>query len=686
MRFVAALVLLFPFITLGQTYTISTLAGGRLPVNIPGTSASFPSVSSVAADAAGNVFMTLNVNHVVVRLDATTGMLTLVAGTGASGFSGDGGPAIDAQLSFPSGVAVDGAGNVYILDAGNYRIREVSNGIITTVAGNGTPGSLGDNGSATSAEIYPRAIAVDSAGNLYIADISARVRKVANGLITTVAGTTPGFSGDNGPATSAQLNVPRALAVDSSGNLYIADGNRIREVSNGVITTVAGNGLLGSSGDNGPAINASIEQPQALAVDSAGSLYIAEYGNVADVRKVTGGVITTVAGIARAGFSGDNGPATSAQFSYPAGVAVALGNLYIADMDNGRVRKVSAGVVTTVAGGGLSSIDNGPAANAQLLSPNGVTSDSNGNVYFIDSYSVRKVSNGVITTVAGNGTPGFISDNEPSSGTPLYFPSGLAVDAAGSLYITEPGRIRKVSNGVITTVAGNGSSGSSGDNGPAVNAQLQFPSGVALDSGGNLYIADGNRIRKVSDGVITTVAGNGMAGFSGDDGPATSAEFSTLYGASTIAVNSEGDLYIADAVNNRVRKVSKGVITTVAGAGGEFPGDNGPATNALLTHPSRVAVDSAGNLYIIEGNGDRVRKVSNGVITTIAYNPGGVPLGDGGPATGAQFKATDIAVDTSGTVYLIDALDLRVRLLTPPSACSYSVSQRHLSRPGGRAT
>jgi sugar lactone lactonase YvrE len=222
------------------------------------------------------------------------------------------------------------------------------------VAGNGTPGFSGDNGPATSAQLYgPDGIAVDSAGNLYIADsVNNRIRKVSNGIITTVAGNgTAGFSGDNGPATSAQLYSPSGLAVDSAGNLYFADGAnyRIREVSNGVITTVTGNGTPGHSGDNGPAANATING-FFVTVDSAGNLYIGDNNNHR-VRKVSGGTITTVAGTGTPGFGGDNGPATSANLAFPAGVAVdPAGNLYIADVGNYRIRMVSNGVITTVAG------------------------------------------------------------------------------------------------------------------------------------------------------------------------------------------------------------------------------------------------------------------------------------------------------------------------------------------------
>ena len=217
----------------GQTYTISTFAGGGLPVNIPGTSASLDNQGAmyVAADRTGNVFFVDQ--NAVLRLDAATGILTLVAGNGTTGFSGDNGPAASAQLYFPGAVAVDSAGNLYIADTGNNRIRKVSNGVITTVAGNGTRGFSGDNGPAASAQLNePEGIAVDSAGRLYIADFgNNRIRKVSNGVITTVAGNgTQGFSGDNGPATGAQLSDPYGIAVDSAGNVYIADqaNNRIR--------------------------------------------------------------------------------------------------------------------------------------------------------------------------------------------------------------------------------------------------------------------------------------------------------------------------------------------------------------------------------------------------------------------------------------------------------------------------
>lgn len=331
---------LFPICGLAQTYTISTFAGGGLPVNVPGTSASIGVVSGVAVDAAGNVYIASQYGNIVLRLDTVSGLLTLVAGNGTSGLSGDNGPAGNAQLNQPIGIAVDSAGNVYIADGLNSRIRKVSNGVITTVAGGGSLNE--DNVLATEAQLsYPGGVAIDLAGNLYLTDQTNRVRRVSNGVITTVAGNgTPGFSGDGGPATSAQLYLPAGVALDSAGNLYIAErgNNRIRKVSNGVITTIAGNGAAGYSGDNGPAVSASLSGPFGVAVDPAGSLYIADTGNNV-IRKVSNGTITTIAGDGMVGFAGDDGPAAGAQLNGPTSVAVdSRGRVYIADSNNNRIR------------------------------------------------------------------------------------------------------------------------------------------------------------------------------------------------------------------------------------------------------------------------------------------------------------------------------------------------------------
>ncbi len=284
-----------------------------------------------------------------------------MAGTGTEGFSGDDGPATSAELDLPLAVAVDSDGNLYIADNGNNRIRKVSNGVITTVAGSsGTPGFGGDNGPATSATLSsPQGVAVDSSGNLYIADaFNFRIRKVTKGVISTVAGNgTAGYSGDNGPATSAELGETYGLAVDSTGNLYIADNSnsRIRKVSNGVIATVAGGGSpLSGNGDNGPATSAALSFPEGLALDSAGDLYIADTSDDS-IRKVSSGVITTVAGIGFGpGGLGDNGPATSAQLNGPAAVAVdSAGRIYIADTSNNRIRLLTQGTPPTITKGGV---------------------------------------------------------------------------------------------------------------------------------------------------------------------------------------------------------------------------------------------------------------------------------------------------------------------------------------------
>ena len=665
-----------------QTYTISTFAGGVLPVNIAGTSASLTGVEieGVAVDTAGNVFFPAQ--NAIFRLDAQTGILTAVAGNGTVGFSGDNGPATSAQLNNPYGVAVDSAGNVYFADRTNLRIREVSNGVITTVAGSGTSGFSGDNGPALNAQLnLPTAVAVDSSGNLYISDTgNNRIRKVSNGVITTVAGNgQAGYNGDNMPAAGAELNEPWGIALDSTGNLYIADyeNYRIREVANGTITTVAGNGQAGYSGDNGPATSAALRLPIGVAVDSAGDLYIGDYANDV-VRKVTNGVITTVAGKDQEGFSGDNGPATSAAMTVYALAVGSTGNLFIADGENYRIREVSSGIIATVAGGGTPLGNGGPAVDAQLF-PSGVAIDSAGDLYISDpgNNRVLKVANGVITTVAGNGAKGYSGDNGPATSAELYFPEGLAVDSAGNLYIADFGNcaIRKVANGVITTVAGSGVYGFSGDNGPATSAKITYTYAVAVDSAGNIYLTDGNndRIRMVSNGTITTVAGAGTLGFSGDNGPATSATLHYPYG---LAVDSANNLYIADSYNNRIRKIVNGVITTVAGNGtASFSGDNGPATSAELDAPYGIALDAAGNLYIADYYNYRIREVSNGTITTIAG--GGAAFGDNGPATSAQLNGPlGVAVTPTGNLYVSDYGDGRIRLLSSLPA-SLSVSSSH---------
>jgi sugar lactone lactonase YvrE len=675
----------------GFAQTISTYAGPPLPVNgAQAISQTIDWPKSVVPDGAGGFYIASVTQHRVYRV-AADGSLRLIAGSHA-GYGGDGGPATAAQLNNPTSVAVDAAGNLYIADTGNYRVRKVSaSGVISTVAGDGTLGYGGDGGPATSAQISAGGVAVDTTGNLYIADSinfslppndslpNNRIRKVtAGGVISTVAGNgTSGFSGDGGPATSAQFAYPGGIAVDTEGNLYIADtGNsRIRKVSGGgVISTVAGNGAFGFSGDGGPATSAELDQPGGVAVDAMGNLYIADTVNYRVRRVSVSGVISTVAGNGRGGYSGDGGPANSAELDKPGNVAVdATGNLYIADYNNGRIRKVNAGaIISTVAGKGTAagySGDGGPATSAQLNEPRNVAVDATGNLYIADTGNdrIRKVTaGGTISTVAR-----------------LNFPQRIAIDAAGNLYVADTNNhlIRKVTaDGVISTVAGNGTFGFSGDGGPATSAQLDNPQGVAMDTVGNLYIADtrNSRIRKVTaDGVISTVAGNGTYGFSGDGGPATSAQLASPDG---VAVDAAGNLYIADGLNGRIRKVTAdGVISTVAGNGTYgFSGDGGPATSAQLRNPTSLSVDAAGNLYIADTGNYRVRKVSaSGVISTVAGDGALGYGGDGGPATFAQLNFPQgIAIDAAANVYIADTRNSRIRKVTFMQQTTYSIVER----------
>jgi uncharacterized protein (TIGR03437 family) len=323
------------------------------------------------------------------------------AGSGFYGFSGDNGPATNARFSSPNGVAIDASGSLYIADLYNDRIRKVgTDGVITTFAGKFGGTFAGDGGPAIEAGLFdPAGVAVDEKGNVYIADMdNNRVRKVdTTGKITTVAGNGNfGYTGDNVAATQTALSSPTAVAVDATGNLYIADlfNSRIRKVNaQGIITTFAGTGVDGYGGDNGPAIQARIDTPESVAVDRAGNVYIADSASAVVRRVDTAGVITTFAGTGVDGYSGDGGQARLARLSSPRGVvAEAAGNIYVADAGNDRIRQVDpSGMITTVAGNGQTGYngDGIRASQASLFEPVGLTADAHGVVYIADSYNDR---------------------------------------------------------------------------------------------------------------------------------------------------------------------------------------------------------------------------------------------------------------------------------------------------------
>lgn len=681
-------------------YLIETVAGGGTGDGLSASAVPLRA-QGVAIDASGNLYIADNANRRVRRVDAGTGIITTVAGNGNGGFNGDGGPAIAASLDSPQAIAIGSDGSLYIADAVSSRIRKVnpSTGIITTVVGNGLRGYAGDGGPAPGASLNaPAAIAVDAGGSIYIADANnSRIRKVdvTTGIITTLAGNgTRGFTGDGSLAVSASIGYPLGVAVGADNAVYLtdADNSRIRKVdaATGLISTIAGNGSRVFSGDGGAAMSAGLISPHAVAVDASGDLYLTDAQRVRKVSAATG-IIVTVAGSGNPTFSGDGGAATLAGLSAPSSLAFDnSGSFYIGDSAHFRVRKVDSttGIINTIAGNGSGTYggDDGPAVVAIMGDVRGIATDAAGAIYIADgpNYRVRKVAatTRIISTVAGNGVAGYTGDGGDATLARLTSPFGVAVDASGSIYIADAGtpRVRKVdgASGVITTIAGNGSFGYSGDGGPATSASLSSIGAIAVDTSGTLYISDsGSRIRKVDSGtgVITTVAGNGTRGYGGDGGIATSASIS----AQGVFVDQTGGLYIADFGSNRIRKVdaASGIITTIAGNGtATFSGDGGAATSAGIPSPTYITMDTMGSLYIV-GLFNLVRRVdvTTGVITTIAGNGVQGFNGDGGPANSASFglSISGIASDAAGNIYVSDSTNRRVRRIfhagyTPPDA------------------
>lgn len=672
--------------------TITTLAGVgyRAGMAAKESDAGWPMgvVRSVAPRWFGDLIV-IDYHHRILRIDRD-GILHLLAGTGVPGNSGDGGPAADAHFYWPHDLTQDRHGNLYLSDLGNQVIRRIDgqSGIITRVAGSGKVGRGGDGGPALAAELDTTCgVALDGAGNLYLSSEWANnIRRVdaQSGIIERFAGqnashrfdqcdpmpptggpglTLMGYHGDGGPAIDAAFYHPEHLAFDRDHrHLYVCDNSndRVRriEMQSGIITTVLGSGRRSSTGDGGLAVEASTLMPDAICLDSRNNLYVGEkYGY--RVRKVDGatGIVTTLVGNGVPGFGEEGLPGSETSCnSVEAGIwADPDGTVFWSDC-SGRLRRYDGetGIVTTVFGG--TTVHDGEAADhAFLCGPGGLAVGPDGTLFIADVWSQRiraiDPQTGLIRTVAGSGARGYGGDGGPATAAYLGNPHDVAVDAQGRLLIadTRNGRIRRVeADGIIQTIAGttlpwDGGSGrwDKGDGGPANSASFVQIEAVAVGPDDAIYVGDCiGRIRRIDSqsGLIATVAGVGIGGCRGDGGPATQAHI----GAPTaIAFDQAGNLYFTDKAHHVVRRIDRqtGIITTVVGNGtvGCSP-DGTPATEAQIHLPYGLALGPDGTLYFADSANHRVCAVmADGCIATVAGGEGG-DGGDGGPAVRARLN------------------------------------------------
>jgi sugar lactone lactonase YvrE len=531
----------------------------------------------------------------------------------------------------------------------------------------------------------PRGVALDGSGNLYVADFSNHtIRKIdPAGTVSTLAGQARSFGSADGTGAEARFTNPQDIAVDANGTIYVADaGNHtIRRITaDGVVSTLAG--VAGQKGStDGPIADARFNSPTGLAVDNAGNLLVVDRLN-STVRMITpGGTVSTLAGKPDTVGSTD-GNGANARFKFPNDVAVdAQGTIYVSDGDNFTVRRIRNGVVSTLAGraGEQGSVD-GNGSNARFERPTGISVDGLGNVYLGDRLgeAVRKIDPaGNVSTLAGtSNAPGA----EDGIGAQARFsqPDGIAVDSAGNVFVSDRrnNNIRKISSSaVVTTLAGtvpqSGSTDGTGD-----QARFSVPDGIAIDALGNALVADrGNEvIRKISpDGQVTTLAGTPDA-TGNSDGTGNSAAFDS---PSDVAVDPAGNTYVADNDNNTIRKISPaGEVTTLAGAPGESGNVDGVGINARFDDPEGIAVDAAGNVYVADTDNNTIRKITPaGLVTTLAGSPDETGSADG-IGVNARFDEPDgIAVDAAGNVYVADTDNSTIRKITPQGIVSTLAGQ-----------
>jgi len=585
-----------------------------------------------------------------------------------------------ARFTNPSGIATDAGGNVYVADTDNHTIRKITPaGAVTTLAGTaGIAGSADGTGAAARFK-NPSGVATDAAGNVYVADTDNQtIRKITPaGVVTALAGTAkPDGSGasasaseegddeqdDNvgsvdGTGVEARFNNPRGISTDSVGNVYVADeGNStIRKITPaGIVTTLAG-----TAGTRG-----------SIATDSAGNVYVADDKHA--IRKITpAGAVTTLAGTAGTAGSAD-GTGTAARFNYPRGVATdSASNVYVADTTNRTIRKITlGGAVSTLAGTARTAGSaDGTGAAARFLIPAGIATDRASNVYVADSHIIRKITPAaVVTTLAGGATS--IRGRADGAGAAARFdlPRGVAADGAGNAYVAdqENHTIRKITPaGLVSTFAGTAGVKGSAD-GTGAAASFDRPEGVATDTASNVYVADSNNqtIRKITPtGVVTTLAGTARIHGSAD-GTGAAASF---HSPVSVATDRTGNVYVADAGNNIIRKITPaGVVTTLAGTAETYGSADGVGAAARFRLPVGVATDGAGNVYVADHENHTIRKIMRGrVVTTLA----GTALAPGradGTRAAARFNApTGVATDSAGNVYVADTGNHTIRKITP---------------------
>ena len=643
--------------------TLSTIAGAGMREGVPANEADagWP-LGILRWNKTGELIINDYHMHVVWRIDHN-GILHRFAGTGIPGYSGDGGPALQARFHSPHDIAQDKHGNIIINDIENYVYRRIDakTGIVDTIIGSGRVGRGGDGGPAANAEMDTHCgIAIADDGDIYISsEWTNNIRRIdaKTGIIDLFAGhqarhypsesnhskpfsgpglSLGGYSGDGGPKETAAFYHPEHLAFDSHGDLYICDNSndRIRKIDmkTGTVTTVLGNGQRASNGDGGPAAEASTLMPDAICLDPSDNLYVGEkYGF--RIRRVDAQTqtVTTIAGTGVPGMGAENVPATQTEVN---SVEVGLwadpdGTVFYNDC-GGRTRRIDphTGIVTTILGG-TTVHDDEPAPNAFLTGPNGIAIGPNQHIYIADTWSqrIRKIDphTGIITTIAGNGARAYGGDGGPATQAYLGNPNDVSVDSRGNLYIadTRHGHVRRVDqDGIIHNAAGAAFQWDKGDGGPALAANLIQVTAVAHDQHDNLYIGDSGaaRIRKIdaASGIITTAAGSGLPGNSGDGGPAAQAR---IRGVAALTLDPLGNIYFADHESHVIRMVDQhGSIHTIAGTGnpGHSP-DGAPAANAAIDTPRGVAVSNDGTLYFSDSGNHLVRRITpNGALETIA--------------------------------------------------------------------